>query len=50
MDICSEEMPGNFEVAEGHKVACWLHETKGVVGGSGWGVGKNRRSVPSSKL
>lgn len=35
MDICSEEMPGNFEVAEGHKVACWLHETKGVVGGSG---------------
>jgi oligopeptide transport system ATP-binding protein len=28
MDICVEEMPGNFEIGEGHLAKCWLNDPR----------------------
>ncbi|PSL41364.1 oligopeptide transport system ATP-binding protein [Planomicrobium soli] len=28
MDICVEEMPGNFEIGEGHLAKCWLNDSR----------------------
>jgi len=53
IDICSKELPDSFEVAEGHTVACWLHERscKTGVGGrrSGVGKSKNRSDAASGR-
>ena len=53
IDICSKEMPVNFEVSESHSAACWLHERscKTGVGGrrSGVGKSKNRSDAASGR-